>query len=603
MKKLFLIICAVIFANATFAQTEIFKIGNLSYEITAINEVSMYDCEDTVTELIIPETIAYNGVDYTVTSIGRLAFYGCEHLRAVTIPSTVHSIGYLAFERCFNLVSVTCLAVNPPQLFGVDPFHATQSNKVLTIPFGSNYSAWVVLHDKWGKTNYLIQEGERKVLSNRFTIDNRTGLINEGVLRITQNGELVNTTQKNVPGIFEIETPVLPNDRWAFVGAPFTDYKLEVVIPGTRDVSVSKFDYTTGDWSEEWAYEQDNVEAGEGFFMWSFVEEKTVFTTYGNGKDTYDYSLTPKYALNHGGVRFDRVVTTNAEGGNYMALCNPYPFKLDIAEVIAGQEEVKGAVAYRFDGMAWDAVESGALNMTEGFFLNFENPGFHSTYMVRNYRYGRNGNKAEVKKDYIKLVMNDGERESKLMFAQNDKARQGDDKYDANKLFSPFEIAEPYFVTDGVALVKEEVKRLPYASNLNVRSYDSRNVTFRVENIPAGVDVYLLDNGEEVKMNGGVEYSANVVAGENADRFKLYVKKAHQNLEGTNNEIDIYNLNREVNIETSLNDLYVEVYNVLGKRVFETRDYNFTLSDLPAGTYMVKVYNRLALETTKIVIE
>jgi hypothetical protein len=105
-------------------------------------------------------------------------------------------------------------------------------------------------------------------------------------------------------------------------------------------------------------------------------------------------------------------------------------------------------------------------------------------------------------------------------------------------------------------------------------------------------------------MESGVEYTTNILAGENADRFKLVVKKAHENLDGLDNEIEIINYNREVSIETSLSDLYIEVYNTLGKKVFETRDYDFTLGEeLPAGTYIVKAYNRLALETTKIVVK
>ena len=48
----------------------------------------------------IPETITYNGVTYTVTSIGNGAFENNTNLTDVTIPSTITSIGESAFYEC-----------------------------------------------------------------------------------------------------------------------------------------------------------------------------------------------------------------------------------------------------------------------------------------------------------------------------------------------------------------------------------------------------------------------------------------------------------------------------------------------------------------------
>ncbi|HOQ16995.1 MAG TPA: leucine-rich repeat protein [Defluviitaleaceae bacterium] len=54
----------------------------------------------------IPATIEYNGIVYTVTSIGEYAFYDCKSLTSVTIPATVLAIRSHAFYLCDNLVSV-----------------------------------------------------------------------------------------------------------------------------------------------------------------------------------------------------------------------------------------------------------------------------------------------------------------------------------------------------------------------------------------------------------------------------------------------------------------------------------------------------------------
>ena len=55
----------------------------------------------------IPETITYNNMTYSVTSIGRYAFFNCSGLTSVTIPNSVRSIGECAFGDCSSLTFVT----------------------------------------------------------------------------------------------------------------------------------------------------------------------------------------------------------------------------------------------------------------------------------------------------------------------------------------------------------------------------------------------------------------------------------------------------------------------------------------------------------------
>jgi len=58
--------------------------------------------------LVIPDSVTYNGTTYPVTSIRDHAFYNCNVLTSVTIPSSIVSIGSDAFYNCgVNSVNFT----------------------------------------------------------------------------------------------------------------------------------------------------------------------------------------------------------------------------------------------------------------------------------------------------------------------------------------------------------------------------------------------------------------------------------------------------------------------------------------------------------------
>ena len=58
-------------------------------------------------DIVIPESVTYEEVTYSVTSIGDYAFYNCSGLTSVTIPNSVTTIGVFAFYNCSGLTSVT----------------------------------------------------------------------------------------------------------------------------------------------------------------------------------------------------------------------------------------------------------------------------------------------------------------------------------------------------------------------------------------------------------------------------------------------------------------------------------------------------------------
>ena len=86
-----------------------FQSGGICYNITS----STAPCTVEVTSggsysgsVSIPSTVAYNGITYSVTSIGHAAFYGCSGLTSVTIPNSVTRIVQSAFYGCSGLTAL-----------------------------------------------------------------------------------------------------------------------------------------------------------------------------------------------------------------------------------------------------------------------------------------------------------------------------------------------------------------------------------------------------------------------------------------------------------------------------------------------------------------
>ena len=87
--------------SSAFAQS--FTIGELRYRvISGTNSVILYGHTNTINgTLIIPSTVAYNDMVYTVIQIGDNAFANCSNLSGhLVIPNSVEMIGFQAFANC-----------------------------------------------------------------------------------------------------------------------------------------------------------------------------------------------------------------------------------------------------------------------------------------------------------------------------------------------------------------------------------------------------------------------------------------------------------------------------------------------------------------------
>ena len=81
-----------------------FTVGDLIYRVnddqTSVTVIGHVDGYNATGDLIIPESVSYEGHNYTVTTIGESAFLYCFYLTNLSIPNTVTTIEASAFAYC-----------------------------------------------------------------------------------------------------------------------------------------------------------------------------------------------------------------------------------------------------------------------------------------------------------------------------------------------------------------------------------------------------------------------------------------------------------------------------------------------------------------------
>ena len=136
-------------------------------------------------DIVIPDSVTYDGQTWKVVKIGNFAFLGCDGLTSVTLGSYVAEIGESAFKGCDNLMTIYSLNPTPPTV-GDDNFTEQQYEDVMVyVAQGSltNYKN----ADVW--RNFLnIQEIAPTGIDN-VSVDNEPFVtIEGGVIKINKQG-------------------------------------------------------------------------------------------------------------------------------------------------------------------------------------------------------------------------------------------------------------------------------------------------------------------------------------------------------------------------------------------------------------------------------
>lgn len=84
------LILSVIFSNSASAYDVV--VDGIYYDISETTATVTKGDEKNSGDIVIPESISFNNSNYSVTSIGKSAFYYCKGLTSITIPNSVTSI-------------------------------------------------------------------------------------------------------------------------------------------------------------------------------------------------------------------------------------------------------------------------------------------------------------------------------------------------------------------------------------------------------------------------------------------------------------------------------------------------------------------------------
>ncbi len=143
LKRTFISVVLICFALTGMAQTT-FTAGDLNYSVNA-DGVSVtvtghaLDYEHANGPLNIPEAVSYEGVDYTVTSIGNTAFMYYFYLTSLSLPNSLITIEDGAFAYCSGftgdlIIPNSVVTIGPSAFFQCSGFDGT-----LTIGESVNY--------------------------------------------------------------------------------------------------------------------------------------------------------------------------------------------------------------------------------------------------------------------------------------------------------------------------------------------------------------------------------------------------------------------------------------------------------------------------------
>ncbi len=139
MKKVLMLFVAMAAILPASMSAYDFKEGGLYYNVNGNEATVTYEAQNVGSysgDVVIPETVVHNGVEYAVTAIGYKAFYNCRNMTSIEIPNSIVSIISHAFYGCERLQSV----VIPNSVVSLYPCAFNSCTNLKTVVIGNSVS-------------------------------------------------------------------------------------------------------------------------------------------------------------------------------------------------------------------------------------------------------------------------------------------------------------------------------------------------------------------------------------------------------------------------------------------------------------------------------
>ena len=453
--------------------------------------------------------------------------------------------------------------------------------------------------ETWGNKRFSNATATSVTIAHAVTLSGSVVIPSNIQLTVVDGGSLtINDGGSFVRGNAAVNNVTIKKNlsasQWNFIGLANNGAISQLGAEGLPDMWALAFDYGNNKWYEsDFLHMDDNLARGNGIFVWTdgACTVSSVSATHTDG----DLTVT-------------NGVTGTAEAGRWMALANPYMGELDVAAFVGGNtSRIQGGIVYLYNGTSFNTQEAipTTVPVGEGFFVNMVSNGIQTIDFKPSQMVGYPSAEAKTvtrEREYVQVSVSTDGYKVPVMICQ---ASEEYDIFDANKMFGNGSVAEPYFVTEGINLCKEEIATMPYYATMNIKSGKARRVEIVADAIPEGYSATLIDGDEEVELTEGMVYTTDIASGENAERFKLLIGEKNVSLEDAEaieNLIQVSNTGRRVNISAQ-GAIEAEVYNALGQKVYSTTDNNFTLDGVSAGAYVIKVSNGKSVKSEKIIVQ
>ncbi len=286
-KKLFTLLLAVTASIGTMFAEKV-QIGDLYYNLDATNQTAEVtsSSDKYFGDIIIPSSVIYNSVSYSVTSIGEWAFSSCSGLTSIEIPNSVTSIGEWAFDGCSSLTSIDVESNNPNYCSVEGVLFNKNKTILIQYPMGkqgaytmipnsvTNIGGWA-FEDCTGLTSVTIPNSVTSIGESALrgctgltsvTIPGSVTSIGEGVFYnctgltsiIVENGNSFYDSRNNCNAIIETATntlivgcmnTIIPNSVTSIEGHAFSFCSglTSVTIPGSvSSIGDYAFSYCSG---------------------------------------------------------------------------------------------------------------------------------------------------------------------------------------------------------------------------------------------------------------------------------------------------------------------------------------------------------------------